>query len=131
MNLMHALNFLGFGALTSFAFLSAAIAEERKSILVNGKRLEIHGESPPVLVLGKKVILRPPEEIAYLNVQGIYEGAERTFVERHNCGDHSFTVIVDQAGLAWAALYNEGKARFFGDPDVAKKRFLDPSFQPR
>lgn len=280
MNPMHALNFLSFGALTSFALLSAAIAEERKSILVNGKRLEIRGESPPVLALGKKVILRPPEEIAYLNVQGIFEGAGRTFVlvsestggngcpamfaivemqgdaitvsdqfgncsdivkaeakddslvvtmpkfdgtgeetttfrnghlamtekinsedgdgperapggnlalfvsnkhvaeamgmkafvnalkkimphgdfqearemalsgpgidfqmhdgvasanacERHNCGDHSFSVVVDQTGQAWGALYNEGKARFFGDPDAAKKRFLDPSFQPR
>jgi len=51
--------------------------------------------------------------------------------ERHNCGDHSFSVVVDQTGQAWGALYNEGKARFFGDPDAAKKRFLDPSFQPR
>lgn len=253
-----------------------AVADEQKKVMVNGKLLEIYSGSPPIVVIGDKVVLRPPEITAYLNVEGIYEGVDSTYVlvsegtggaacpasfaiielqgpkttvsqefgtcsdiakaeakgdslvvtipkfdgtgeeittfrkgrlttvekidsqdgegpvrapggnlallvsnkypseamglkafvnalkkimppidfaearklalsgvsgpftmqqdlalasacERHNCGEHSFNVAIDQTGQAWAALYSEGKARFFGDPDPFTKRLLDPS----
>ncbi|MBS0252733.1 MAG: hypothetical protein JSR78_16890 [Proteobacteria bacterium] len=280
MMLKRVLGLLAISAIQALTIPGAAIAEEQISTLVKGKRLAVRNGSPPVLVLGKKVILRPSDDIAYLNIHGAYEGVGRTFVlvsestggngcpvmfaivemqgknvsvseqfgtcndvakaeakddalivtipkfdgtgdetttfrngqltktetidsedgegperapggdlalfvsnkhiseamgmkafvnalkkimpqadfkeargmalsgpgidfwmhdgaalanacERHNCGDHSFSVAVDQSGRAWAALYNDGKARFFGDPDQTKKQFLDPSFRPQ
>jgi hypothetical protein len=266
MRLKHVLAATAILTNCALSTLNVAVADDQKKVMVNGKLLEIYSGSPPILVLGNKVILRPPEITAYLNVEGIYDGDERTFVlvsegtggtacpgdfaivemrgatatvsdtfgtcsdvakaevkgdalivtipkfdgtgedvtifrggqltttekiysedgegpaqapggnlalflankdiasamglkafvnalrrimshddfkeirlmalsgpgtnftmheglavagacERHNCGDHRFSVAVDQAGRAWAALYNESKERFFGNPD--------------
>jgi hypothetical protein len=70
----------------------------------------------------RDLALSGPSSEAVVRGDDVYLGA----CEAHNCGWHQVTIAFDHVGHAWAALLNDAKITFYGNPPENIRIWLDP-----